>query len=128
MKHYTALSLLFTTIVLSSIVACAVGYVTAGPSSYSYSYDENYFNKYHRSAGQRAQWVQNKNGWILNVKKCTHHNQWNGQIYVIWLYDPKCEILYTAYLITPEMCQGENHKSFCGNVASGLLHTIYPVT
>jgi hypothetical protein len=44
MKHYTALSLLFTTIILSSIVACAVGYVTAGPSSYSYSYDENYFN------------------------------------------------------------------------------------
>ncbi len=114
MKHYTALSLLFTTIILSSIVACAVGYVTAGPSSYSYSYDENYFNKYHWSAGQRAQWVQNKNGWILNVKKCTHYNQWNGQTYVIWSYDPKYEILYTAYQITPRCVRGKTTKVFVG--------------
>lgn len=87
------------------------GYVDSNYYNY-YSYDERDFNKYKWSAWQRSQWVQNHNGWILNVKKCTYHNRWNGHTFAMWSFDPKCESFYTAYQITPEMCHGENPKKF----------------
>jgi hypothetical protein len=111
MKRYTTLLLILA---VAGLLACGSNYVrtNSSGSSYNYSYDERDFNKYKWSAWQRSQWVQNHNGWILNVKKCTYHNRWNGHTFAMWSFDPKCESFYTAYQITPEMCHGENPKKF----------------
>lgn len=111
MKKYVLFILLL--VIMIGAISCGVSTVRTGSSgNYNYSYDERDFNRYHWSPWQRAQWVQNHNGWILNVKKCTYHNQWNGQTFAMWFYDKKCENIYTAYQITPEMCHGENPKKF----------------
>jgi len=109
MKKYALFIVLFCIMVFG--ISCG-GNAVRSSGQYNYSYNESDFNKYHWGPWERAQWVQNHNGWILNVKKCTYHNRWNGQTFAMWFYDKKCEFIYTAYQITPEMCHGENPKKF----------------